>query len=282
LIEVDLGATRRRIKRLRRYVAANLLKDRSFLCPYRRECRRSLSDADVFRPATMSHVGHRFDLRLDGRDLRIVVVGQESGWPKGPDAMRKASKVSLAARYAAVHDDTGLGRRYYATPEHEGRNPHMRGTTSALRVVFGHGLGTNFAGEWVCPENDRPFHLFDGFALVNRLLCSAGPPGSSTGHPTRLMRDNCLEHFEATLSILQPTLVVLQGALVARSAEGALPVVRRRGEHSYTSDLNGQLVQVCVFSHPAAHGSQRWGNGLDAPYLKQVVVPTLQGAIEAL
>jgi hypothetical protein len=205
VVECDTAATRRRIKRLRRYVTTNLLNSDRFICPHAKGCKASCTDGEVFRPGTMSHVGHRYDLLLNGKELRIVVVGQESGWPKGPGSTAKASKVSLAARYAAVHADTGLNRRYYATADYEGRNPHMRGTTSALRAIFGHDVGTDFAGEWVCPENDKPFHLFDAFALVNRLLCSAGPPGSSAGHPAKVMRDNCLGHADLVVNSNWPS-----------------------------------------------------------------------------
>jgi hypothetical protein len=122
----------------------------------------------------MSHVGRHFDLEIGGRPLRIVIVGQESGWPKGPGARRRGRRVTLEKRYEIVHDVTGQERRYYAEPGHPGRNPHMRGTTQALRIIFGKGPGTRFEDEFVTPSKGRAFHIFDGFALVNRLLCSAG------------------------------------------------------------------------------------------------------------
>jgi hypothetical protein len=62
----------------------------------------------------MSHVGKRFDLKIGCRHLRIVVVGQESGWSKGPRADGGRRLVSLAERYEAIHDVTCLERRCYA------------------------------------------------------------------------------------------------------------------------------------------------------------------------
>lgn len=132
----------------------------------------------------MSHVGRRYDLRLGEKPLRVVVVGQEA----------PGEKLSMEQRYRAVHDLSGLEKRYYKDAEHANRNPHMRGTTSALRVMFGKGLGHDGAGEWVHPENGRPFHIFDGFALVNRLLCFAGPPGTSQG----VLRRRCSATAELT------------------------------------------------------------------------------------
>lgn len=182
VITVDLAKTRSRIKKLRRYVNDNLLAEDKFLCSFEAECRKSLRSGDVFREGTMSHVGRHFDLHVGGKPLRIVVVGQESGFPK--DAPDLAARATLDARYAHVHNQTGVQQRYYKTNTHKGRNPHMRGTTSALRILMGNGVGDDFAGENIQPTNGKPFHVYDGFALVNRLLCSAGPPNSSNGRPT--------------------------------------------------------------------------------------------------
>lgn len=275
VIEADLPATRRRIGRLRRYVSRELLDDGEFVCRHYGECRRSRRRGDAFREGTMSHVGKHFDLYIDGRPLRVMVVGQESGWARVP-AYRK--RVSMEQRLAAVMG-SGINRRYYADDEHQARNPHMRGTTSALRLIFGKGLGADWDEEWVRPANGRRFHIFDGFALVNRLLCSASPPTSSQGRPTRTMLTSCLEHFEATLAILEPTLIVLQGGLVARSIAAALPVTRQRSDYLYETTFTGNRALVCAFSHPSAQGALRWGDTLTSPYLNKVVAPTLRRAV---
>jgi hypothetical protein len=104
-VEIDAAATQQRIALLRRYVAGHLLREETFICPHFAECRRSRRPGDTFREGIMSHVGKRFDLRIEGRPLRIVVVGQESGWSKGPGAQKRRRLVSLDARYHAVHID---------------------------------------------------------------------------------------------------------------------------------------------------------------------------------
>jgi hypothetical protein len=282
VIETDPVTTRNRIRRLRRYVADNLLDQGDFVCSAYGACSSSCKPDDAFREGTMSHVGRRFDLRMDGKSLRIVVVAQESGWPKYPKLAHLTSRVSLEDRYQQIHDGTGLGRRYYTEPGHAGRNPHMRGTTSALRVIFGKELGTDHRDEFVRPAHGKPFHLFDGFALVNRLLCSAGPPQSSQGRPTRQMLMNCGTHFAATMSILEPTLVIVQGKAVARGVRDLLTPEREHTEYLYEARINGGRAFLCSFSHPSAHGSLRWGDRLDSPYLTQVVVPTLTQAISLM
>jgi hypothetical protein len=181
-----------------------------------------------------------------------------------------------------IFGKSGLERRYYADPAHESRNPHMRGTTSALRIIFGKGLGSRHEDEFVHPVRGRPFHIFDGFALVNRLLCSAGPLRSSLGRSTPTMRNNCLEHFVETLRILEPTLVVLQGRGVDLWTRSVFTRQRSYGEHLHRASFEGRSLQLCTFSHPSARGRLRWGDRLEAPYLREVVVPTLRKAVRHL
>lgn len=274
-LEVDLRATSRRTRKLAKYVESNLLRDGDFICPTYDSCLRSRRPGDDFREGIMSHVGRRYDLVRDGRPLRIVVVGQESGLPKRSEFTQR---VSLEARYRQTHDVAGLERRYYAVDGYQGRNPHMRGTTTALRLLLGADAGSDREGELLRPVKGRPFHLFDGFALVNRLLCSAGPAGTSQGKPTKMMVTSCERHFSATLSILEPTIVILQGVKVSAWARDTLVPTRPRGEHLYEATLDGRKVLVCTFSHPSAHGVQRWGDRPDGPYVVDVVAPTLRAA----
>jgi hypothetical protein len=158
----------------------------------------------------------------------------------------------------------------------------MRGTTSALRVIFGTGLGSDYEGEFVHPIRGRAFHVYDGFALVNRLLCAAFPVSSNEGRSTRMMRRNCLGHFRATMSILEPTLVIVQGRGVERWSRDVFEVERSYGDYLHRASLDGRSLMLCTFSHPAARGAQRWGDPLDAPYLTDVVAPTLRKAARKL
>lgn len=91
------------------------------------------------------------------------MVGQENGGTR--------TSISLQERYEEIHDISGLARRYYADSEHPARNPHMRGTTSALRVILGKGVGAAWDDEFVHTTQGERFHVFDAFALVT--CCSA-------------------------------------------------------------------------------------------------------------
>jgi uracil-DNA glycosylase len=263
-IDVDLPSTRRRIAALERYVSDRLLHDDRFTCGHFDDCRLSCDPDRIFREGGMSHVGGRFDLRIDGRPLRVVVVGQESGWIKDTESNQTGRRVTLAQRRADIAEGSGLNCRYYAHDGYPAGNPHMRGTTSALPVIFGGAPGEDFKGEWVAPASGRAFHLFDGFALVNLLLCSASPAGAlSQGASTRRMRANCREHFKATLAMLEPTLVVVQGRLAADNTTAVLRRTTVTSNHLYESELAGAPVLVAVFSHPSARGDARWGDRLD-------------------
>lgn len=148
--------------------------------------------------------------------------------------------------------------------------------------MLGKGLGSAHLDEFVHPAGGKPFHIFDGFALVNRLLCSAGPPTSSQGRPTSTMFRNCSSHFAATMAILQPTLVIAQGRAVAKWVDQLYPRDHPHGAHLHEARTNYGKVLVCTFSHPSARGSARWGDRLDAPYLADVVTPTLTEALALL
>jgi uracil-DNA glycosylase len=91
------------------------------------------------------------------------------------------------------------------------------------------------------------------------------------------MRRNCLRHLAATMQILQPTLMVLQGEGVQNWIAPVLGLMKDRTEHLAETHVAGNRVFVCRVSHPSAptHAIS-WGNRLDAPYLVEVVEPTLR------
>ncbi|OBJ70982.1 hypothetical protein A5643_08810 [Mycobacterium sp. 1274756.6] len=154
----------------------------------------------------------------------------------------------------------------------------MRGTTWALRTIFGQGLGTDRDGEFVVPARGEKFHLFDGFALVNRLLCYSGPKDGVQARATRTMLDNCTTHLSATLSILEPTILILQGKKAAHGTEPVLTAGRTYSDHLYEAHLGRHRLMVCAFSHPSAHDNQRWADRTE--YLRNVVCPNLRKALK--
>jgi uracil-DNA glycosylase len=69
------------------------------------------------------------------------------------------------------------------------------------------------------------------------------------------MKRNCLRHFAATVEILEPTIMVLQGEGVQNWLGPVLGMTDDRTEHLADARVAGNRVLVCRFSHPSAHGA---------------------------
>lgn len=269
----DPATTARRIESLRGYLTTNVLAvSGACVCRSLDRCRRSAlrdragaprPDA-AFAAGQLSHVGHHYDLRLDGRPLRILVVAMETG--------RSRENVGLDERRAEVMASAAL-----AFPA---RNPHMRGVASALRLAVGREPGPDRDGELLrLPGRFRSVHLFDAYAMANLRLCSATVAGSakSLGNPT--MSRNCLPHLSATIRILQPTLCIVQGVEVHRTLATVMTNRQRLGSHLERARIAGVDTLVAGFTHPSAMRlTDHWGRLTSAPYLTGTVVPTLRAA----
>lgn len=266
--QANVRATSRRIARLDDYFRTNVLDGKRFVCTSYRDCKSSIAPGCTFKEGQLSHVGKHYDLSREGQPFRIVVVGQEV-------AGRGKRRITMAERYAGVHDGSGLARRFDGDRERLRRNPHMRGTTLALRTIFDI-PGTEHATEFLHLGSENA-HIFDCFALVNRLLCAAHLEGTSTGKSTKTMLNNCERHFRATLEILEPTIVVIQGIKVWRWSQSVLLAVKKRRENLIECDLAGRPVMVATFTHPSAWGPDRWDSP-SSDYFKRVVRPTLRRA----
>lgn len=275
--------TQGRIAALEAYFRAKVLSGDHFGCAHAEVCKGS-HRCGPFYEGQLPHVGHHFDLMLDSRPMRIVVVGQEYG--------HNPIHVSLEERRRMIVEGSGQQRRFSAEGQFRARNPHMRGTTSLLRLVFGLGLGTDHASEFL-PLQDGATHIFDAFALVNFLLCSALAPGSpapsrsfsektlrggKSGRSTTTMQENCFEHFLQTIEILDPTLVVTQGKSVRSWIGRRLDVSPLGGPTVERCCIRGRWVPLVSLSHPSARFPHNWGANEYTPYLLNTVMPAVQTA----
>ena len=92
-LRADTAATARRLEALSHYMDEHVLGPGGFCCASYPAGRGSARDDDRFFEGQLSHVGRHYDLHLDGRPLRVVVVGQEYGAPRpGIDPSRISSK----------------------------------------------------------------------------------------------------------------------------------------------------------------------------------------------
>ena len=246
-------------------MASNVLTDTDFVCNHFRQCRAS--HRGTYYQGQMHHLGRYYDLFAGRVPLRIAVVGQEYG--AGPAC------VNMQMRYHMIMH-SGLYCRFKADNSHPARNPHMRGTTSLLRLLLDVPLGAAHQDEFLNLSPSDKCHLFECFALVNYLICSAHPQaGQATGRSTSTMRSNCLTHFRKALEILEPTVVVMQGTNYWQSVRDAFDNMRRETDNIYKAKVASSDVLVAVFTHPSAHPPNNWGWNEKTPYLLRVVAPTI-------
>lgn len=260
-ITFDSEATRSRIARLDAYLRREVLDRTRFLCGHEAACRASVSGC-LFHPGQMSHVGTRYDAVVDGVPLRVAVIGMSYGTTD--------EYVSLDARREIVLGVARPGRSL---------NPHMRGTILALRAAFG--LSTddfNIANEYLGPPEPE-YHLFNAFALVNCILCSARKAGDGKkDYGSHGMRTNCRRHLIETVRILQPNLVIVQGG---PPASVLADLIRLDDKHIGTLRADGIEAVTCVFTHPSAWGVDSWSSP-KSTYLKHVVLPNIAAARQML
>ena len=260
--------TAERLAKLNSYMSHNVLTGRSFTCRHYGECLHSRADT-LFYPGQLHHVGCHFDLERDGRELRVVVLGQEYGTPD--------VGVSIAERTAGISGPTaqvGFARR----------NPHMKGTTSILRLLLGRDPGEDAAGERLF-DTGHDAHIFDAFALVDAMLCSAieniSTVGAARGCASDTMYSNCGEHLREVLRILQPTLIVVQGKTVRSKLPHILGLPGWPWPVSQTVQLFDREILLFNFVHPSAPGSYGWwGQSVSSSYLKNVVEPEIRRYVQ--
>lgn len=268
----DAEAHAGRMAKVASYLTANVLSaDGKFTCRWASECRAS--HAGAFHEAQLHHIGKHYELRRNGKPFRIVVVGQEYGHANDEGT----TYTDLDARYGMIMD-SGLNRRFRAE-DGPPRNPHMRGTTSLLRLLFGVGLGHDHGGEFI-PIDGRKTHVFDAASIVNYLMCSATPEGSRQGRSTRVMRENCAGHFLSVIDALEPTILIAQGRQVRQWLEDIYNVgwISTLGTVGIAVDAGHPFV-VIALNHPSARGYDGWGGIAPSLYLEEVVRPSVEEAI---
>jgi hypothetical protein len=262
----NLAGSKRAIEQLDAYFGQNVVG-----CGHMGSCRLSAERKGFcFNPTQLPHVGAAYDLSGDGRPWRIAVCGQEAGKP--------IPYRSIAER------SPGMSAGGRTKPFTE-RNPHMQGTTNALRLLFGRPLSPDPKDENII-INGEYRHIYDAFALINALSCSSTVAAAGkNGKATTEMKRNCVEHLRATVQILRPTVLVVQGNIAGGMLRKAFPSMQVFGKTGGL--IPGLGTAVALLSHPSARDDWRRGErgerthlkwaALDSPYLHDVVAPILAG-----
>ena len=263
-VTCDLEKTNERRLEIERYMTENVM-DVEFRCSHFGDCKSS--HPEQFYEGQLHHIGRYYDLLMDEQPLRAVVVGQEYGY--------KPARVGCEDRYEDILKSAHLSR-FKAEGNFPQRNPHMRGTTNVLRLLFGIPLGTDHESEFINIDGEL-VHIFDAFALINYLLCSAvSNDGSSRGMATRTMKQNCKNHFREVMQVLAPSVVIVQGKGFSQNVLKAFDSFESETDHIYRAKLGTNEILVAVFSHPSAHFPSNWGANCTTPYLLNTVAPSVE------
>ncbi|MEZ4710882.1 MAG: hypothetical protein R3A44_27030 [Caldilineaceae bacterium] len=171
---------------------------------------------------------------------------------------------------------TSAEQRFVAEAGFGARTQHMKGITSALRLLFGCGLGSDYDGEFIELADGGRVHLLHCFALVNYLLCSAhSHQRSKRGESTATMRRNCRAHFRATLEILEPTVLIVGGSTMWPHVQRAFDELKPAEGALFKAYFNGHEALAARFTHPSAMHPHNWGSNHKMPYLLKTVAPTM-------
>lgn len=261
-ISIDSEKSAGRYSELASYVAENLLRpDGTFCCAHAKTCRSSIRGDFRLYEGQCSYLGKHYEACDDGRPLRILIVPMQTG--------TQHVGVNLDQRRTQIwcsRDKPFSGRG--------SRNPHMKGVTTALKVLWGIDPTSGSEGEWLVTDRGR-IHLFDTFAMANATLCSRIHSGSRKGQGSKVMLDRCSSHLRETIEILEPTVIHSQGRREAgksshTSVEAVCDQIDRVDE--YVARVKVGKVQTVWVS--LRHPSLQWGR----KHLDGVVIPALERA----
>jgi len=256
---VDRAASKRKLNQLERYFNQQIWNpDDGFICSSKEMCRTSAmrKPDTAFYGGQGQMVGPSFDLAENGIPLRVLVIPMEYG------TARRGVSVAKRSEHVVRTGDKAFNKL----------NPHMRGVLFALQLAYGLHVGE--MGDTHLPlVGKAPVHLFEAFAMVNLLWCSAVKKGTMSSRSTGMMRASCARHMRATIDILKPTLVMSQGVGLDETLRASLGVREPINAHLATCDLDGNQFVWASLKHPTLS----WHSTKYA-YFKEVVKPTITQA----
>lgn len=173
---------------LNKYMECHVLRaNGKFVCKHEKECKASCSNGQKFHYGQLHHVGPLYDLKRNGKPFRVMVSGAEYSYGTGPHSLKK--------RTCEINK---------CNPD----NPHMRGTLCLLQILFEEVPENGVLETTINKKSEKIFHAF---SMSNFLLCSGIYSNSPSGAYTDRMTENCKDHYQRTLEILKPQIVIIQG-----------------------------------------------------------------------
>ena len=227
-ITIDRAASLEYRKRLKDYFSANVLTpDLKFICKHEAQCRPSAEgDCNSFAAGQLSYVGDGYAAEENGVPMRILIAPIQAG-PEAPISMERRRK-QVRCRIKGK------------------RNPHMRGVTLMLQVLWG--FPPDKKSEYI----DGDLHVLDAFAMANSTLCSKTDGESRQGEPTDCMRGNCSTHLRRTIELLEPTIIVTQGQKTPKKTLEDIAEKRTRKTDLIECVTVGRVKAIwCRSNHPS-------------------------------
>ena len=233
--------------RLRRLYDCRKIGVSNFACCYLKSCRAAAkAHGRYLSLGSEAHVGDKY-----GTPIRLVFIALDTGG-RGERTYRGED---LATRRRVIQEVTSSEA-----------NPHMKGTLQILKQLY------------KVFEEEREDEVLRRFAMINSAKCSGRDDDASTVPDE--VHDNCREHGLAELSVLDPQLIVTQGAkarglletreieeeeiqehvprdrLMWGSADVGRWICTQAREHLKYWDNGKQCVLVLQVPHPAARQGQ--------------------------
>ena len=238
---------------LNEYMNNNVLDSKDeFICKHKEKCEKSCDDdGRKFHPGQLHHVGPLYDLKRNGKPFRILISGAEYG--HGPGF------VPVGERTSSISDLDNF-------------NQHMKGTLCLLQLLFGRKPDDDTLELAINGKQER---ILKAFSLANFLLCSGIKNGESRGAYTDDMQENCRDHYQKMLEILQPQMIILQGKRSWSFFWERYEIDLKNSEEPNIEKIEvcGNPILVLPLSHPS-YPKRAWG-GAGYPATKDYLKPAV-------
>ncbi len=230
--------TKTRFLALKNYYKVHGLSPDDFHCKYFAECAASQKSRTIKQYAGGTAALMPFyDVEYNGKEIRVLIIGKETGYMEN-------------TRYGTFDNLDIHRRQILKCTNWRGKNNHIKGTLITLQRLFG--VETEYT--------------YASFALSNLLRCSfqkeANLNSVSSVADTKTMRQNCINYLIDEIKILEPTLIITQGAWalggqppfitrIAKAPESDLKLLKSNKNAKYgLYKLNSFM---CITTHHPSH-----------------------------
>jgi hypothetical protein len=188
----------------------------------------------------LRHLGKKYDLTINGKSIRIMVVGQELGHRENSLKLNENCDAKMEREKVRQYNQ---------------RSDRMKGTTDVLRIFFRKYLGTDSDSEYLTFSNGKSCHMFDAFSFVNYSLCSAlKKEKGMAGNSTPILKTNCQQHFLKVLEILEPNIIIVQDRSLWKMVEKSFENIKYLSGRYPVGQavINGKTVLIALLLYPSA------------------------------